>query len=101
MNSHLWNRERELNAPKITKHVNPSPFDDVKETSKHINNIIRPVYKMNEQTEYKKTPIKNNLYELPKQVNLKPLEPKQYNNKISTINRLDNNISKYYGSKKF
>jgi hypothetical protein len=103
MNSHLLIRERELNAPKINKlKFNPDPFEDVKTTINHIGrlNNIQPVYKMNEQTEYKKAPIKNILYELPKQ-NIKPLmKTQEFNNKISSINKPDN-INKFYSSKKF
>jgi hypothetical protein len=109
-NSHLWEREKEINRPKIENllikekkiNFNPDPFFDVKEMSKHIGKVneIPPVYKMNDQTEYKKKPIKNQLYVLPTQPPAILKSKLQYNNKISTTNN-PNNFNNFLGSKKF
>jgi hypothetical protein len=108
-NGHLWRRERELNMPKIEQlpitkkiHFNPDPYEDVKEMSKHIGKVneIPPVYKMNDQTEYKTKPIKNQLYVLPTQPPAILKSQLQYNSKISTTNN-PNNFNNFLGSKKF
>lgn len=101
-NSHLFEMERRLNNPIIKPIFNPDPYSDVKELSKHIgkvNNIL-PVYKMNDQTEYKTKPIKNQLYVLPTQPPARLKSPMEYNNKISTSNN-PTNFNNFLGSKIF
>jgi hypothetical protein len=80
---------------------NPDPYEDVKELQKHVNKVSEemPIYKINENTEYKHKPIKNDLYKIPEDTFNKRNENK-YSNKISTLNKPDN-FSKFYGSKKF
>lgn len=101
-NSHLFEMEKRLNNPIIRPIFNPDPYSDVKELSKHIgkvNNIL-PVYKMNDQTEYKTKPMKNNLYSIPTQKPAILKSKLEYNNKISTTND-PTNFNNFLGSKKF